>query len=912
MGRAECRVALLNTGLFGEGEEAAELIEEVIDRFNADKNIYNPDGSIDLSKAQESFQGFVEEFRVVNRKIARQQLKDSAAVQNLLNRHDRMMNELEAQGKQVSPERFFDALFFGWNGKETVTNGKISMESTSALHMSNYMKTLEDSLKPIVEKYPHAQRLIGAQGNIFTDSYRGIRELFDKNMQAARRDFNLDVYRALEGVPVQDPVAKEVADALGSMYTTMAKDVNDAGGNIKIRENYAPHSHNAEAIAARGRLEWKANIEKKLDWEQTYPEAFYEHKALMEETGADIPFHETNDAQEFLNNIYHNITKGTYNEMGYSKPTFFRGKRATGDLEKTRRLEFIDGNAYAEYANLFGQVDAVSEMLAKIRQTSTARAAMEIFGTIPEENLNRVRKRIVQRTRDRIDLTDTQKKKYEDSISGDLKAGTKKLGQKFHSIMGYSDLAINANASKFFSAYRALQRNKLGAMNISALFGDPLTQTIQAKRVKGTPNNIFEIFQTLASRFDWKDREMNELLALESDEFFGAMFNRFDSPDSLAENKRLLNRFNASVLRWTGTSMLTDSARQASQRVHMRALANHTKKTFDELHPDVKHDLRQSGITEKEWNVVRQKITTAGSGRKYLVPQNIREVAERHFEELLPEEFQKKNAPLRKKDQKPFKRWQEKRKRVLQQTRDDIEAKMKQYYIIGDRYAVLQMDARSKYWTTLGQQRGTFGGEAWRSLMQFKQQPVNASNLIFREGRAGSTAGGLNDLVAYSGFLGSLMFLGYAAMTAKDVLNGRTPRPIDRTSTYIEAAAQSGGFGFIWDMLFNDNRAYGNPLSIAGPVGGDIGEVIVTAGDLRDYFEGYKTDEQLQKTVGKRIFKVIKGWFPRLWFARTALDYYLFNPIEDWIDPSARRKRERRLKKRTGQQYLDNPFESVF
>ncbi len=908
MGRAECRLELKKTGLFGEGEESDILVEEVIDRFNSDTRFRNQDGTIDLAKAKDSFQDLVDEVKIVNRQRAKTQLRNAAATDSMFNHWKSGAKELLDQGKRLSPKRFFNSMFMGWNGIQTFTNGKISMESVTGRHMSNYMQQVESALEPILEKNPDYKYLLGIQDNIFQDTYKGISSLFDKSLTEARRELNLNIYKALEGVPVKDPIAKELADVIGPIYKTLADDINKAGGNIKIRDFYAPHSHNAESILAAGPLEWKQDIAPRLDWEQTLPEYYHEHKALMEETGQSIPFHTTNEAQDFLTDVFHSITQGKYNEMGYSAPAYRAKKRFSKGLENTRRLEFLDGNAYAEYANRFSNVDTVGALFDRVRDTSTARASMEMFGTTPEANLESLKARIVADINERVDLTTKEKTKYVKELESNFESGTGSLGRQFHSVMGRSDLAINANAAKFSSFFRTLHRAKLGAMNISAFFGDPLTQTAQAIRVKGTPNNVFELFNTIANRLDFRDAEMNKLLGLEAEEMIGMMYNRFDSPDSLAQNKRLFNRYTAGMMRWTGTGWLTSNARQASQRVHMRAMARHIKKDFNDLHQYVKHDLKQAGITEKEWNVVRRKVTTAeGSGREYLLPQNIREVGKKHFDELLPEEFQLKNAPRRKKDKKPFKKWNEKREQHILNARNDVEAKLKQYYIVGDRYAVLQMDERSKYLTTLGLQRGDFGGEIYRNLMQFKAQAVASSNLVFREGRAGSAAGGLNDIVPIMGFLGTSLLMGYSSLAARDFLAGKNPRPTDRVSTYIESMAASGGLGFIYDVLFNDNRAYGNPLSFFGPTGGDIGEVLVTMSELKDYANDEIDDKQLKKRLGKRSLKIVKGWTPRLWFARGMLDYYAFNPWEKAIDPKAYGKRRRRLKKK-GQTYRSNDY----
>jgi hypothetical protein len=907
MALKDCRAQLFETGLFGKDDDAYETIDDILTSITQNPDNYDAAGKVDMAAVNDNMSAILKDQRIANRKRAIVSYKSLQAFNTNSSKFNLWWGEFKAQtGKYINVRRMFEALLVGWNGKETLTGGKVSVETVGARHMSNYQREFEVGLQGVIDKHgEHIKPLIGVQGNILTDTTRGVVDVMTGNLAAARRDFNLNVLRVMEGdTSVTDPVAKDVAAVLSALYKKIAADINKVGGNINITENYHPHDHNAEAMLNAGRETWKADIRNRIDWEQTYPEGFALHKATMEKLGKTENFAQTKEVDAFLDNMFYNVTTGQRNEFSFTQSLHKFSSRASRSFERARSIAFKSPKDYAEYANRFSTLDSVGVAMQKIKLASTTRAAMELLGPVPEETLKNLRQKVINDLRT-SGLSDKEIKKQTDRIGFDPVEGTGRIGGIFHTVMGYADMPVNGTLFKVMSKWRDLNRMKLGAMNVSAMFGDPLTQTMQAKRVKGTPGNIFELVNVVANRFDWRDREMVDQLAIESDEFFGSVYCRFDSPDSLMENRRLMNRFVAGVMRWTGTRYLTDSARFASQKVHMRAVAKHASKAWDQLHPDVIKDMKQAGVDALEWDAMRKHVTKAGSGRDYLLPISARKISNNDLEPMMPAKFRADAAPT---DPAAKRAWKEARNEARGQLRDEIEAKFKTYYIVGDRYAVIQMDARSRYWATGGKKRGTVPGEAIRVAAQFKMQPISASNLIFREGRAGSTQGGLASTAAYLGFLGTSMLLGYGMMTSKDLLSGRTPRPLNRPSTWMEALGYSGGLGFVYDMMTNDVTKYGNPLAAFGPVGGDLGIAAKQLYGIQKVMTGDMTLEEYGEKFGKDAYRIAKGWIPRLWFMRTAMDYYIFNPIEEAMTPGTMRKRERRMKKQTGQEYLlDQP-----
>jgi hypothetical protein len=56
-------------------------------------------------------------------------------------------------------------------------------------------------------------------------------------------------------------------------------------------------------------------------------------------------------------------------------------------------------------------------------------------------------------------------------------------------------------------------------------------------------------------------------------------------------------------------------------------------------------------------------------------------------------------------------------------------------------------------------------------------------------------------------------FWGYIAMSAKDMLKGRSPRDPNKKSTLLESFSQGGGAGIYGDFLINElQNEYGNGI----------------------------------------------------------------------------------------------------
>ena len=147
------------------------------------------------------------------------------------------------------------------------------------------------------------------------------------------------------------------------------------------------------------------------------------------------------------------------------------------------------------------------------------------------------------------------------------------------------------------------------------------------------------------------------------------------------------------------------------------------------------------------------------------------------------------------------------------------------------------------------------------------------------------------------GNLAAMTAIGYVSMSAKDMLKGKQPKPLDDPKTWAAAFVFSGAGGIAGDFIFNDFQRYGG--GVADVVGGP-GMDLVT--DWAQFFTMLaKGDDAAAKAFNNAIRMAP---FANLWYTRTALDYMFIYNIQNFLNPGTLRRRERRMKRDYNQQHM--------
>ena len=155
--------------------------------------------------------------------------------------------------------------------------------------------------------------------------------------------------------------------------------------------------------------------------------------------------------------------------------------------------------------------------------------------------------------------------------------------------------------------------------------------------------------------------------------------------------------------------------------------------------------------------------------------------------------------------------------------------------------------------------------------------------------------------------LTSLMLLstvfGYIAMSAKDILRGRSPRDPEKTDVLLQSLIQGGGLGIYGDFIVGElQNEYGGGTfdSLLGPTAGDITKMVSM---VKSIMEG-----DALKT-GKKFQLFAEGNIPflNMYYSKAAYDYIIGYQIKEFLDPGFFARMENKHQEKRGQSYFLKP-----
>lgn len=406
---------------------------------------------------------------------------------------------------------------------------------------------------------------------------------------------------------------------------------------------------------------------------------------------------------------------------------------------------------------------------------------------------------------------------------------------------------------------------RLGSAMLSAI-GDYAFQGVTAKYNNISIIKVFKRYLKNLNVNDPADRKLAARLQLIAEYATNDMMaaNRFSEVIGTGVAAKMANV----TMRASGLKAHTDAARRAFQLEFLGMLSDNTGKTFDELDPRIKRAFGAKGITPQDWDVMRKAPKLRQGDAHFMDPAAI----------------------------------------------DDVEVVTKLNGLVMDEtdYAVPTPDVRVRTVTTWQTKQGTLAGELARTTMQFKTFPISVLMMHMSRGVWGTT--GVEKLTYTVSLLSLATALGAVAMAAKDISKGKDPRDMDSAKFWAAAMTQGGGLGILGDFLFSDHNRYGGSGLLA--LGGPAGDVISATsklffGTAQKVFEGERVVDITESASGQAV-QIVKGLVPgqSLWYARLALERYMFDHMARLADPQYEknvRRRERKMRKDYGQEYFWRP-----
>lgn len=699
----------------------------------------------------------------------------------------------------------------------------------------------------------------------------------DRDVFVAMRSINDAA--ALKQLPEQ---AVAIAKILTKWQEVSRIEANRAGAWIGKVDDYGlRQTHNSDRLMRAGEAKWKADILPRLDLPRMFP---------------DGP---PKDLDDWLHETFLNIVTGVRDaNPSAGKMAAFKGPgNLAKKLSQERVLHFRTADDAFQYNIDYGMGNIRESYVTGMHQAAESTGLMQVLGTNPEYNLRAV----VDAVRSRLSRSDPAALKRFD----DATRSGKRIDNAYLEVSGQTRRAASAKLAAVGQGIRVWNTlTGLGGAVVSAVTDVPIRASLLRYQgqsyLQQLGKGLLGPLTRLADGLDSADRKAVLSAAGYFNEVaMGNLAARFSPDDTIPG---ALNRATNTFFKWNLLAQWTDSMRRSTLEAMAHYWGGIADRSYAQLSDRNRMALTRFRIGEKEWGVISKGITEA-DGRKFLTPQAVREMDPDAFRSLASDRIRAAKAAAVKAG-KPEQAETSIRK-ILDDTRAQMADRLQQFYADDLDSAVISPDARTQAFIRQGQQAGTPIGEALRMFWQFKSFGIAIMQRAFLRELRGygpkasmSQARGIALLM-----LGSLGF-GYMAMTLKDLIKGKTPRPLDNPKTWTAAMAQGGGMGIYGDFLFGESSRLGGGFleTLGGPTVGKLA-------DTKRLFDAAKSGED----VGAQGLRFVVSNTPgnNLFYSRMALDYLFLYEMQEAMSPGYLRRMERKAEEERGQQWWLRPSEAV-
>ena len=796
----------------------------------------------------------------------------------------------EAKKKAISPENLDDAVATYLKGKLDESIMAAVIEKRNALINTavevkaiHFMKT---------SKLPPAQALKALMGGTIKSAYKGklsidasgkalTNKYVGRLIDRIDKDGDLQIFNSgkiddeiaielFEMRPNGEPgksgseAAQRIARHIHTLQATAIKGANHAGGYINERPGYIfRQSHDSSRLRKAGFEEWYKYVVERLDHDATFDGA---------------------DPREFLEGAYNGLITGVHHRFdGGNESNYLMGFKGPANVAKRvsqqRLLHFKSGDSFMEYNRLFGTGDLREGVVRGLEHMARNTALMQGLGTNPLQMLTKLKTRAA-----------SQAQKIGDFKSVD-ELNSASIENMFKEIDGTTRIPGNISIAKVNAGIRMVQNMaRLGGATISSITDIPA----QAAELRHQGIPLFSAYANafgnlFRGRGSAEQRTIARYMGIGFDGITGDLMSRFGSTDHLPGTMSKMQQkfFKLNLMSWWNDSHRTGMGLMMSAN-----MADSAKLSYDKLGAPLQNVLRQYGILDSEWNVLRKNaISKADNDVSYMVSDNLDQLSDSDIVAYLKE----------KGNDKPT-------KRQITTARTDLISMLDTFYIDRADHGIPMPGAAERAIMNQGTVAGTVNGEIFRHLMQFKSFPIT----MIRRGLGREIKGQANgkaDLVGLSQLLVASTIFGYGAMYMKDILKGRTPReftgdPLEDSKLIAAAMSQGGGLGIYGDFMFGEYSRYGRSFlaTMAGP----------TLGQLDDVAEIWTRLRTGEDVAAKVVQSTINNTpFVNLFYTRMALDYLFLYQLQESVNPGYLRRMENRIMRENDQKFFVPPSREI-
>lgn len=662
-----------------------------------------------------------------------------------------------------------------------------------------------------------------------------------------------DLWKEIHGEKSGNATAAAGAKAWKEVTEELRQRFNDAGGNVGRLEDWGkPQHHSQIRVATAGIDKWIGDILPKLD------RAKY--------VNVDGSRMSNDQMHQFLTHAFDSIITDGHNgsEAGSVSGSGVIANRNAAH----RQIFFKDSDAAAKYNASYGEKSLVSLLSGHVWRMSRDIALTERLGPNAAATYKHFNDRALQ---DEIRQAPMSIKKLE---------GAAKYNQNLFDVVAGKDQVVDQRVANAGQAFRNwLTATKLGKVVITALSDEAgMFSTAIANKVPYFDALLHELKRVPPG----EARSFAEHAALGNDAMLGHL-NRFAQEEF---GSSFSAKMASAVMRLSGAERMWAARRQGLGVVLMSSIGklSRTLEHVTDLSAEDHGVLAKKGVTDTNWQVWRRAQTEDwGSGaHSVLTPKAIWSIPDAELKDLGNPRALKREATSQ----------------LLSHVLE--EAGM----------GAMDTGPRQRVKVNLGTERGSYGGEIWRSMNLFRGFSI--SMMMKHWGRAADMSGtGRIKYLAPLFVYGTL--IAAAGNQIRNILAGQNPEnmsPKDNAGFWGKAVLRGGGLGFFGDFLYNETTQ--NDTSLAAALGGPAATTVedllsLTHGAFFKSKHGQRTDE------AAKLIRFTKSNIPviNMWYTQAAADHLLWNHLQEAASPGYLARMQARQEATYGKTYYWKPQEAV-
>lgn len=661
-----------------------------------------------------------------------------------------------------------------------------------------------------------------------------------------------DLWKELHGEDSGNGTAKAGAAAWKKITEEMRNRFNDAGGHVGKLEDWSlPQHHSQTRVANAGVEKWIADILPKLD-----------RSKYVNEDGSRMSGEQMH---QFLLHSFDAITSDGHNG---SEPSSVTGTGVIANRNAAhRQIFFKDAESHAEYNASYGEQSMNRLLAGHVARLSRDIALTERLGPNSAATFKHFNDRAMQ---DEVRQDPTKLKSLEKKQTFN--------NALFDAVSG-KDKVVDQRVADAFQSFRNwMTATKLGKVVITALSDEAgMFSTAVANHVPYGQALIEELKRVPSG----KARQFAEHAGLGIDAFMSHM-NRFAQEEF---GSSFSGKMASSVMRLSGAERMWAARRQGMGTVLMSSIGKLTRSIehVDGLNVADHGVLAKKGVTDTQWQVWRRAEPENWGGRSnVLTPKSIWAIPDAKLKDLGDPTALKREATTQ----------------LMAHVHE--EAGM----------GAMDTGPRQRIAVNLGTQRGSYGGEIWRSMNLFRGF---AFSMMMKHWARAADMPGTGKIK----YLAPLFVYG-TAMAAlgnqiRNLISGQNPENMnakENPAFWGKAILRGGGFGFFGDFLYNETTQ--NDTSLTAAVGGPVATTVedllkLTHEAAFKHSRGAVTDEKA------KLIRFAKGNIPliNMWYTQAAMDHLLWNHLQEAANPGYLARMQAKQEATYGKSYYWRPDEGV-